>query len=542
MPYTKEDLNKKSDSELNKLYKVILHHKTSTSEEKKTHAESTLTKDRKKLLAEHKDYEFQKKDYKTDALRRNALITHIVNLQEKEPIGEKHKEKIDYKKFFEEGHQIHEHTGHELRKEPPPKFNEHLKNLEVMKDELTNEKSEYRINLLHKKMVTEIINMKKELKNIANQKQREDSEMLLSQEVHNVAKEMAKHIAGSDDEKLKKIKITVEKLKGISNDEIDKEIDKEIERIDGHLKLLKEQEEEGSKHTVEEHKEELEHLLGEKPTEEKKEPEHKKESEVKRPPSHLPKKAPEPPQIGKAKEPTYFEGESHNLESQEKQNVEFNQDNLTSKGDKNIGNIRTVGFLGPMEALAKEEDVVLEETERSKSLRRFTNFRWVPSISNSSLGDASPLQRMQDLEDKRRYSKCFIPKNKMPVPPPDDVELEKHKNFNKYNLVPSYGLNGVVQPATEFSFKTSHSPFARKVNLDEKQFGDKKLYNFEGEGRPNINPHNPFSAAYGMERYDQSNRNQDPKNNTLEFSSILYSDDPFKRKHKNLPKTKLFYS
>ena len=166
----------------------------------------------------------------------------------------------------------------------------------------------------------------------------------------------------------------------------------------------------------------------------------------------------------------------------------------------------------------------------------------MPSISNSSLGDASPLQRMQDLEDKRRYSKCFIPKNKMPVPPPDDVELEKHKNFNKYNLVPSYGLNGVVQPATEFSFKTSHSPFARKVNIDEKQFGDKKLYNFEGEGRPNINPHNPFSAAYGMERYDQSNRNQDPKNNTLEFSSILYSDDPFKRKHKNLPKTKLFYS
>ena len=335
---------------------------------------------------------------------------------------------------------------------------------------------------------------------------------------------------------------------------------------------MKEQEEGEIKQAVDEHKEELQDLLGEPVKEEPYtglagEP-VEKEPEVKSAPSHRPK----PSQPDEVKEPshppTYREGgkspesqekqlnrpfikkpilseeekEQEQKEKDEMQGIEFSQDALTSKGDKNIGNVRTVGFLAPMEALAKEDDVLLEETERSKSLKRFTNFRWVDSIQNSSLGYASPFQRMQDLEDKRRYSKCFIPKNKMPVPPPDDVELEKHKNFNKYEMVPSFNLSGAFQPATEFSFKTSKSALARKVNIDEKQFADKKLYNFDGECRPNMDPHNPFSASYGMQRANQTKLNADLKDNTLEYSAVMYSDDPFKRKHKHLPKTKIFYS
>ena len=547
MPYTQADLKKMSDPELNKLYKDILHHKTSISEERKTHSKTVLTKDRNKLLESHKGYVYKKNELKPPKEQKEDLIKHIIKLQEKEPIGEKHKENIDYKKFFEEGHQIQQHTGHEIRKEKPLKFNEHLSNLEKMKDELIDEKSQYRINEIHRKMVVEIINMKKEINNIPNQKQKEDSIMLLSQEVHNVSKYITDRIISADEDELHKIKRTVEKLKGISNDVIDKEIDKEIKRIDGYLTLIKEQE--GNvPESKEEQKEDLRKLIG--PFGEPKEEKPKEEKEVKKAPSHMPKPS-QPDEVKEEKQeehkqepfkPTYFEGESRNPKSQEEQAVEFSQGNLTSKGDKNIGNVRTVGFLGPMEELAKEEDVITDESERSKSLNRFTNFRWVDSIQNSSLGYASPFQKLQDVEDRRRYNRCFIPKNKMPKPEPDEIELEKHKNFNKYELVPSYGLSGVLQPATEFSFKTSHNPLARKVNIDEKQFGDRKLYNFEGEGRPNMNPHNPFSASYGMQRYDQSKRNQDPKNNTLEFSSILYSDDPFKRKHKNLPKTKLFYA
>jgi len=224
--------------------------------------------------------------------------------------------------------------------------------------------------------------------------------------------------------------------------------------------------------------------------------------------------------------------EFNKMQEETGQNIEFNPENLQSKGDKNIGNVRSIGFLGPMESLAKEDDVLVQETERQKSLRTFVNFRWVSSLQNSKLGRHSPFQRMQDIENYRRYSKCFMPTNKVPKKQEDIIDLEKIKKFNQYELVPAYKISAIPQPATEFSFKTSDSKFARKIGIDEKQFADKKLYNFDGEGRPNMNPHNPFSASYGMERYDQSKRNQSNKNNALEYSSVMYLDDPLKRKKK----------
>jgi hypothetical protein len=226
-----------------------------------------------------------------------------------------------------------------------------------------------------------------------------------------------------------------------------------------------------------------------------------------------------------------YESTEMNPPSEMKQNEPFMQ----GRGDKDIGNVRGIGFLAPMEALAKEDDVILQDTERSKSIRRFTDFRWVNSIQNSKLGYASPFQRMDDIDSRRRYGKCFIPTNKMPSDPDTPEELARMKQFNTYPLVPSFGMSSIAQPATEFSFKTSSSPFARKITKDEKQFANKKLYNFEGDGRQNINPHNPFASSYGMEPYSQEVRNANLVNNTLEFSSILYSDDPLmriKQKHK----------
>ena len=226
-----------------------------------------------------------------------------------------------------------------------------------------------------------------------------------------------------------------------------------------------------------------------------------------------------------------YESTAMNPPSEMKQNEPFMQ----GRGDKDIGNVRGIGFIAPMEALAKEDDVILQDTERSKSIRRFTDFRWVNSIQNSKLGYASPFQRMDDIDSRRRYGKCFIPTNKMPSDPDTPEELARMKQFNTYPLVPSFGMSSIAQPATEFSFKTSSSPFARKITKDEKQFANKKLYNFEGDGRQNINPHNPFASSYGMEPYSQEVRNANLVNNTLEFSSILYSDDPLmriKQKHK----------
>lgn len=212
------------------------------------------------------------------------------------------------------------------------------------------------------------------------------------------------------------------------------------------------------------------------------------------------------------------------LPSEQEQNAPLMQ----KSGDKAIGDVRSIGFLGPMDALAKADDVIVPESERSKSIRRFTNFRWVDSIQNSKLGYDSPFQRMEDIDNRRRYGKCFMPTNKLPKDPDTQEELNKTKGFNTYPLVPSYNLSGLMQPATEFSYKQSTDPHARKINIDEKQFANKKLYNFE-ETDKRIRPTNPFASSYGMESIEQSQRNPNNVKNTLEFSSVMVDDDPFKR-------------
>jgi hypothetical protein len=179
---------------------------------------------------------------------------------------------------------------------------------------------------------------------------------------------------------------------------------------------------------------------------------------------------------------------------------------LSTKSDKDIGNVRSVGFVGAMDQLAKVEDVTMEPSERSKSLKRFTNFRWVQSVQNSDLGYASPFQRMDDIDDRRRFGNCFMHANKIPKDPDTQDELDKAKGFNTYSLVPSFDLSSRMQPATPLSFINSTSKFARKVTGDE------------------------------MEPINQGKRNVSNLKNKLEFTTLLHSDDPLMRikdKYKN---------
>jgi hypothetical protein len=213
-------------------------------------------------------------------------------------------------------------------------------------------------------------------------------------------------------------------------------------------------------------------------------------------------------------------------ESKEK-NVFVDQSNKgKTVGDQNIGNVRAIG-IAPMTAPAREEEVIPPPSERAKSLRRFANFRWVYSNQNSDLGYDSPFQRIQDQEDKRRFGMCYLPTSKLPKPETQE-DLNKVKSFNTYPLVPSQNLSGIMQPAGELSFKSSTNPNARKITIDEKQFANTKLYNFEPT-QVNIKPNNPFSGMYGMQPLDQIKRNPDIQANTLEFSSVMYDDCPFER-------------
>jgi hypothetical protein len=214
------------------------------------------------------------------------------------------------------------------------------------------------------------------------------------------------------------------------------------------------------------------------------------------------------------------------FESKEK-NVFIDQSNKgKTVGDQNIGNIRAIG-LAPMSAPAREEEVIPPPSERAKSLRRFANFRWVYSNQNSDLGYDSPFQRMQDQEDKRRFGMCYLPTSKLPKPETQE-DLNKVKSFNTYPLVPSQSLSGIMQPAGELSFKSSTNPNARKIGIDEKQFANTKLYNFEPT-QVNLKPNNPFSSFYGMEPLDQIKRNPNIQANTLEFSSVMYDDCPLEK-------------
>jgi hypothetical protein len=211
----------------------------------------------------------------------------------------------------------------------------------------------------------------------------------------------------------------------------------------------------------------------------------------------------------------------------EQKNVFIDQSNKgKTVGDSNIGNVRAIG-IAPMTAPAREAEVIPPPSERAKSLRRFANFRWVYSNQNSDLGYDSPFQRIQDQEDKRRFGMCYLPTSKLPKPETQE-DLNKVKSFNTYPLVPSQNLSGIMQPAGELSFKSSTNPNARKITIDEKQFANTKLYNFE-PNQVNIKPNNPFSGMYGMQPLDQIKRNPDIQANTLEFSSVMYDDSPFER-------------
>jgi hypothetical protein len=115
---------------------------------------------------------------------------------------------------------------------------------------------------------------------------------------------------------------------------------------------------------------------------------------------------------------------------------------------------------------------------------------------------------MDDIDDRRRYSKCFMHGNKMPKDPDTQEELEKAKGFNTYSLVPSFDMSSRMQPAGNLSFINSTSKFARKITGNEQ----------------------------GMEPINQGKRNVSNLKNPLEFPTLLYSEDPLKKikdKYKN---------
>lgn len=500
MPYTKEDLEKLDVKELKSITTRILSHLLTLPDDENTGTAMARGKKRVALAKKEgkDDYIFNQNKYNAlkAANKKTFLIDKIIKVQGETPIGKYASEGVmDFKAMMEE----------ETPKEEKPKVKQEIaiegaepeKTAEAVEPEKKEESPKAKPTREETKRnrfaddVVQFDDLMEQIKKAKDQYSRAE----ITQQMLELLKELQSNVIMKDKETVSTMREKITEFANIIKQDISNDVysPEELKTMKTGMAGLSRELPSG--------KAEMQQLVQLFIDKEEAKPVPSYESTAMNPPSEM------------------------------KQNEPFMQ----GRGDKDIGNVRGIGFLAPMEALAKEDDVILQDTERSKSIRRFTDFRWVNSIQNSKLGYASPFQRMDDIDSRRRYGKCFIPTNKMPSDPDTPEELARMKQFNTYPLVPSFGMSSIAQPATEFSFKTSSSPFARKITKDEKQFANKKLYNFEGDGRQNINPHSPFASSYGMEPYSQEVRNANLVNNTLEFSSIMHSDDPLmriKQKHK----------
>jgi hypothetical protein len=555
MPYTEEGLNKKNVSQLKKLYQSIQVHKSALPidmmglngvpySDKKTlksnREKLAMRENREDLIFDSKAYSSQTsvRDTATQKEKKQKayLIKKIIEVQDKESIGfyadESKYTPFDYVRDIDEiGAEIDPVTGH-------VKYPESYKPKPVEPD-VPAEKDEEKDELTEPpKSIDEPVKKQMNIPDrvAARRKQRFDEDLDDFETELDYFKK-ANRFLGEKAEREKIVKDDPELLKAMDVDTYElsdlniaqKKQLKLIRSMQNNLNYKDNSQIQQMKDAIEKFAKGLELRAGSKDNEIL-----KQSQEII---SRLGKKIgsktinpiiqrieDEERRITHPHERIYEDTNKPRLPSEQEQNAPLMQ----KSGDKAIGDVRSIGFLGPMDSLAKADDVLIPETERSKSIRRFTNFRWVDSIQNSKIGYDSPFQRMQDIDDRRRYGKCFMPTNPLPKDPDTQDNLDKTKGFNTYPLVPSYNLTSLMQPATEFSFKQSTNPHARKINIDERQFANKKLYNFE-ETDKRIRPINPFASSYGMESIEQSQRNPNNVKNTLEFSSVMTDDDPFKR-------------
>lgn len=526
MPYTKENLSGLTLTELKNLYEKIIAHKSALPDEdiSKGYAKKTLQDRREKLAKEanRMDLIFDKIKYsgKTKGDKKKHLIDLITTVQDSEFIG-RHSDASKYTPFDyvrdvdEPKGEIDPITGHVkypslsemnkimVKKEEPettaeastgeiseqvekplekpfpelPASDKEEKESKIVKNVMLRRKARFDEDVEHFKELNEY------LSTIAAGASGPASAYAIS-EAADTQKEMLSAIIGMNHNVNRKDKNEVNQLRGMmeifaqglsnrmSNDQYTPE---ESSKMKKGLESLKRYEPKRGKSFIQPMIQRIVDMENYKPT----------------------------PQIG-----TDYQGSKEMFEQgREKQKPlepfgglpsqnEIDAPFLSTKSDKEIGNVRSVGFIGGMDQLAKVEDVTMTPSERSKSLKRFTNFRWVQSVQNSDLGYASPFQRMDDIDDRRRYGKCFMHTSKMPKDPDTQDELDKAKGFNKYPLVPSFEMGSRMQPAGHLSFINSTSKFARKLTADE------------------------------MEPINQGKRNVNNLKNKLEFTTLLYNEDP----------------
>lgn len=201
------------------------------------------------------------------------------------------------------------------------------------------------------------------------------------------------------------------------------------------------------------------------------------------------------------------------------------------QNDKNIGDVRKIG-IGVYDELAKKDDVLPSLSQRERSLKRFSDFKWITKggNNNSALADMSPFQKIDDMEYKLRYGQTFKIKAKIPfdiTKRPDLVKKCETKYMMKPDFVPVSKIMTVEQPSTPIGFaETAEAKsLVRNVLINEKGFDNSKNMEFIPKYEDRPKPSNPFSICTGLQSYYPNEMIQIPDNNPLENPSIVIHPD-----------------
>ena len=183
----------------------------------------------------------------------------------------------------------------------------------------------------------------------------------------------------------------------------------------------------------------------------------------------------------------------------------------------NLGDREKVGLAPYIEKKAKPENVLVEPEVRKDSINRFANFKWVDSIQNSKLGNASSLYELNKIDEARRYNGAmYYLTSKHPLDNQQLNYLSKTKAIKDIplGLIPrdiSSTDYSNRQPITSYGW-ARYKGVARPIMLTENEFNTMK---------PSKKIGVPWNAEYKMSNIQMNRREDTPAKNPLIYPSIM---------------------
>lgn len=182
-----------------------------------------------------------------------------------------------------------------------------------------------------------------------------------------------------------------------------------------------------------------------------------------------------------------------------------------------IGNRNNIGLAPLVDIEGKPENVLVPPDVRKNSIRRFANFKFVDSIQNSRLGNASSLYELQEIEKDQRFgAPMYFLTTEKPL-----LEREKHyiSRMPQYIKKEDLGLIPRSVKATTDSDRlpmTSHGwayydKPDRHIEITQKEINKYPISKKLGS---------PWNAEFRMSNMLMNRKEDTPQRNPLIYPSI----------------------